>query len=235
VPLQRPAVLDELTALLPPDGLITDPDVVESYRRDRAETVRPGVPLAVVRTRSRAEVQATLGTASRYRVPVVPRGGLSGGAAAIDGCIVLSTERMRSVEVRPDAMVAVVQPGALNVEVKEAARACGLWYPPDPSSFEISSIGGNLATNAGGLCCVKYGVTGQYVLSVKVVLADGTPVRLGRDTIKDVAGYDLKRLFIGSEGTLGVITEATLRLRPAPPPPSLSSPPSRTCAPRASP
>ena len=192
--------------------------MVESYRHDRAETVRPGVPLAVVRTRSRAEVQATLGTASRYRVPVVPRGagsGLSGGAAAIDGCIVLSTERMRSVEVRPDAMVAVVQTGALNVEVKEAARACGLWYPPDPSSFEISSIGGNLATNAGGLCCVKDGVTGDYVLSVEVVLADGTPVRLGRDTIKDVAGHDLKRLFIGSEGTLGVITEATLRLRPA--------------------
>ena len=115
-------------------------------------------------------------------------------------------------------MVAVVQPGLLNVEVKAAARAHDLWYPPDPSSFEICSIGGNLATNAGGLCCVKYGVTTDYVLGLEVVLADGRVVRLGGRTIKDVAGYDLKRLFVGSEGTLGVITEATLRLRPLPPP-----------------
>ena len=115
-------------------------------------------------------------------------------------------------------MVAVVQPGLLNAEVKAAAREHGLWYPPDPSSFEICSIGGNLATNAGGLCCVKYGVTTDYVLGLEVVLADGRAVRLGGRTIKDVAGYDLKRLFVGSEGTLGVITEATLRLRPLPPP-----------------
>src|SRR4029453_9072304 len=96
----------------------------------------------------------------------------------------------------------------------------GLWYPPDPSSFEICSIGGNLATNAGGLCCVRYGVTTDYVLGLEVVLADGRAVRLGGRTIKDVAGYDLKRLFVGSEGTLGVITGATLRLRPLPPPPA---------------
>ena len=102
--------------------------------------------------------------------------------------------------------------------MKAAAREHGLWYPPDPSSFEICSIGGNLATNAGGLCCVKYGVTTDYVLGLEVVLADGRAVRLGGRTIKDVAGYDLKRLFVGSEGTLGVITEATLRLRPLPPP-----------------
>ena len=98
--------------------------------------------------------------------------------------------------------------------MKEAAAEDGLWYPPDPSSFEICSIGGNLATNAGGLCCVKYGVTTDYVLGIEVVLADGRAVRLGGGTIKDVAGYDLKRLFVGSEGTLGIITEATLRLRP---------------------
>ena len=101
---------------------------------------------------------------------------------------------------------------------RAAAREHGLWYPPDPSSFEICSIGGNLATNAGGLCCVKYGVTTDYVLGLEVVLADGRAVRLGGRTIKDVAGYDLKRLFVGSEGTLGIITEATLRLRPLPPP-----------------
>jgi glycolate oxidase len=113
-----------------------------------------------------------------------------------------------------------VQPGLLNAEVKSAAKEHGLWYPPDPSSFEICSIGGNLATNAGGLCCVKYGVTTDYVLGLEVVLADGTAVRLGGRTVKDVAGYDLKRLFVGSEGTLGVITEATLRLRPRPPVPT---------------
>jgi glycolate oxidase len=123
---------------------------------------------------------------------------------------------MRAITIDPAAMLAVAQPGLLNAEVKAAARAHGLWYPPDPSSFEICSIGGNVATNAGGLCCVKYGVTTDYVLGMEVVLADGTALRLGGRTIKDVAGYDLKRLFVGSEGTLGVVTEVTLRLRPLP-------------------
>jgi glycolate oxidase len=127
---------------------------------------------------------------------------------------------MRRVEIDASARLAIAQPGALNVEVKVAARAHGLWYPPDPSSFEICSIGGNVATNAGGLCCVKYGVTTDYVLGLEVVLADGRALRLGGRTIKDVAGYDLKRLFTGSEGTLGVITEVRLRLRPPPPTPT---------------
>jgi glycolate oxidase len=211
------ALLDEL----PADAVVTDPDVVEGYRVDRARTVRPGTPIALVRAGSTADVQATLRVASRCAVPVVVRGagtGLSGGATAVDGCIVLSTERMRAVEIDPVGMTATVGPGLLNAEVKAAAREHGLWYPPDPSSYEICSIGGNLATNAGGLCCVRYGVTTDYVLGLEVVLADGRAVRLGGRTIKDVAGYDLKRLFVGSEGTLGVITEATLRLRPQPPP-----------------
>ncbi|MEX2658227.1 MAG: FAD-linked oxidase C-terminal domain-containing protein [Acidimicrobiales bacterium] len=210
-----------LTEALPPDTVVTDADIVDGYRADRAMTVRPGHPRALVRASSTADVQATMRIASRYGVPVVTRGagtGLSGGSAAIDGCIQLSTERMRAITVDAAAMVATVQPGLLNMEVKAAAREHGLWYPPDPSSFEICSIGGNLATNAGGLCCVKYGVTTDYVLGIEVVLADGRAVRLGGRTIKDVAGYDLKRLFVGSEGTLGVITEATLRLRPTPSP-----------------
>src|SRR5690554_6777866 len=217
----RDTVVAELVAALPAGSVVTDPDVVESYRYDRASTVRPGRPLAVVRAASTAEVQATVRVASTHRVPIVTRGagtGLSGGAAAVDGCITLSTERMRAITVDPAAMVAVVQPGLLNAEVKAAAAEHGLWYPPDPSSFEICSIDGNLATNAGGLCCVRQGVTTDYVLGLEVVLADGRAVRLGGRTIKDVAGYDLKRLFVGSEGTLGIITEATLRLRPAPPP-----------------
>lgn len=175
----------------------------------------------MVRATATADVVAALRIASAHGIPVVTRGagtGLSGGSSAIDGGIVLSTERMRSISVDPMAMTATVQPGLLNVEVKAAAREHGLWYPPDPSSFEICSIGGNLATNAGGLCCVKYGVTTDYVLGLEVVLADGRVLRLGGSTIKDVAGLDLKRLFVGSEGTLGVITEATLRLRPPPPP-----------------
>jgi len=216
-------IVDELRAVLPDGTVVVDPDVVEGYRHDRAMTVRPGTPVALVRATCTADVSATMRIAHRLGVGVVTRGagtGLSGGSAAVDGCITLSTEQMRRVDVDAGAMLAVVQPGALNVEVKEAARGQGLWYPPDPSSYEICSIGGNLATNAGGLCCVKYGVTTDYVLGLEVVLADGTVVRLGGRTVKDVAGLDLKRLFVGSEGTLGVITEATLRLRPAPPPSS---------------
>jgi glycolate oxidase len=215
------AFLAALAAVIPDGALVTDPDIVASYRRDRADTVAGGMPLAVVRASDTADVQATVRTASRHRVAVVPRGagtGLSGGSAGIEGAVTLSTERMRHLVVDAAANTAVVGPGLLNVEVKEAARAHGLWYPPDPSSFEICSIGGNLATNAGGLCCVKYGVTTDYVLGLEVVLADGRVLRLGGATVKDVAGYDLKRLFVGSEGTLGIITEATLRLRPAPPP-----------------
>ncbi len=217
------AVLDALHAAVPRDSVVTDPDVVESYRHDRAMTISPGHPIALVRAGSTAEVRATLEVASRFGVPVVTRGagtGLSGGSSAVDGCITLSTERMRAVRIDRAGMQAVVQPGLLNAELKAAARAEGLWYPPDPSSYEICSIGGNLATNAGGLCCVKYGVTTDYVLGLEVVLADGRTLRLGGSTVKNVAGYDLKRLFIGSEGTLGVITEATLALRPVPPVPT---------------
>ncbi|HUF32439.1 MAG TPA: FAD-linked oxidase C-terminal domain-containing protein [Acidimicrobiales bacterium] len=214
-------ILAELTDALAPGVLVLDPDVVEGYRHDRAMTAPAGTPLALVRATCTADVSTTVAAAARHRVGIVPRGagtGLSGGSSAVDGCITLSTERMRALDVDPAAMLATVGPGLLNAEVKAAAREHGLWYPPDPSSFEICSIGGNLATNAGGLCCVRYGVTTDYVLGIEVVLADGRAVRLGGRTVKDVAGYDLKRLIVGSEGTLGIITEATLRLRPLPPP-----------------
>jgi glycolate oxidase len=213
--------LDELGDELPVGALVTDPHILEGYRRDRAEQTDAGMPLALVRATGTEDVQAVLRFASAHSTPVVPRGagtGLSGGSTAVDGAIVLSLERMRDVEVQPAMRVAIAQPGALNVEVKAAAAAQGLWYPPDPSSFEICSIGGNAATNAGGLCCVKYGVTSDYVLGMQVVLADGTAVRLGGPRLKDVAGFSLAKLFVGSEGTLGVITELTLRLLPAPPP-----------------
>ncbi|HET9875892.1 MAG TPA: FAD-linked oxidase C-terminal domain-containing protein [Mycobacterium sp.] len=210
--------LAELIAELPDGMVVTDPGITEGYRQDRAVDPSAGKPLAVVRPHRTEEVQAILRWASRHRVPVVPRGagsGLSGGATALDDGIVLSTEKMRDITVDPATSTAVCQPGLFNAEVKKAAAEHGLWYPPDPSSFEICSIGGNIATNAGGLCCVKYGVTTDYVLGVQVVLADGTAVRLGGPRLKDVAGLSLTKLFVGSEGTLGVITEVTLRLLPA--------------------
>ncbi|MUL84913.1 MULTISPECIES: FAD-binding oxidoreductase [unclassified Mycolicibacterium] len=209
--------LPTLISELPEGVVVTDPDILASYRQDRAADPGAGTPLAVVRPTRTEEVQTVLRWASAHRVAVVPRGagtGLSGGATALDGGIVLSTEKMRDITVDPVTRVAVVQPGLLNAEVKKAVAAHGLWYPPDPSSFEICSIGGNVATNAGGLCCVKYGVTTDYVLGLQVVLADGTAVRLGGPRLKDVAGLSLTKLFVGSEGTLGVVTEVTLRLLP---------------------
>lgn len=216
------ALVDELVTRLPAGSVVVDRDVMAPYRFDRSNVADAGWPLAVVRATSTADVQQVLTWASCHRVPVVPRGAgtsLAGGSLAVEGCVVLSLERMRQVTVDPVAGVAVCQPGALNVEVKQAAAEHGLWYPPDPSSFEICSIGGNVATNAGGSCCVKYGVTSDYVLGLQVVLADGRALRLGGRTVKDVAGFDLKRLFVGSEGTLGVVTEVVVRLRPALPPP----------------
>ncbi len=215
--------LDELAAELPVGAVVTDRDILEGYRRDRAAQPDAGMPVALVRATGTDDVQTVLRIATSHRIPVVPRGagtGLSGGSSAVDGAIILSLERMRDVDVQPEMRVAIAQPGAFNAEVKAAAAARGLWYPPDPSSFEICSIGGNAATNAGGLCCVKYGVTSDYVLGLQVVLADGTAVRLGGPRLKDVAGFSLVKLFVGSEGTLGVITELTLRLLPAPPPAS---------------
>jgi glycolate oxidase len=209
-----------LIAELPDGAVLTDRDLMASYRQDWARDPKAGWPIAVVRATCTADVQATLRWAAAGRVPVVPRGagsGLSGGATAVDGGIVLSLEKMRAITIDPVSRVAVTEPGLLNVEVKQAAAEHGLWYPPDPSSFEICSIGGNAATNSGGLCCVKYGVTSDYVLGMQVVLADGTAVRLGGPRLKDVAGLSLTKLFVGSEGTLGVITELTLRLVPAQP------------------
>lgn len=211
------ATLAGLNSELPDGIVVTDPDILASYRQDRALDPAAGTPMAVARPRRTEDVQTVLRWASKHRVAVVPRGmgtGLSGGATAVDGGIVLSTEKMRDIAVDPVTRTAVAQPGLLNSEVKEAVAAYGLWYPPDPSSFEICSIGGNIATNAGGLCCVKYGVTTDYVLGLQVVLADGTAVRLGGPRLKDVAGLSLTKLFVGSEGTLGVITEVTLRLLP---------------------
>ena len=224
-PEQRDAggrrIIDELASMLPPEAIITDPQAMGTYRQDRAVDPNAGVPMAVVLPLTTQHVQATIQWAAKHRIPVVPRGagtGLSGGATAMSSGIVLSTERMRSITIDPVTRTAVVQPGLLNAEVKAAATARGLWYPPDPASYEICTIGGNAATNAGGLCCVKYGVTSDYILGMEVVVADGRAVRLGGPRLKDVAGLSMLKLFVGSEGTLGIITELTLRLLPPAPP-----------------
>jgi glycolate oxidase len=212
--------IDELLAQLPAGRLLTDVDVVEAYRRDEARLVEPGRPLGVVLAHDVGDVQTTLRWATKHRIPVVARGagtGLSGGATAIDGCVVVSLAKMSAVvEVNVDDQLAVVEPGVINADLQKAAAAHELMFAPDPASFEISTIGGNIATNAGGLRCVKYGVTREAVLGLEVVLADGRVLNTGRRTVKGVAGYDLTALFVGSEGTLGIVTQATVKLRPRP-------------------
>ncbi|SDP84411.1 FAD-binding oxidoreductase [Lentzea jiangxiensis] len=213
-------LLAELRTAVGDQGVLTDADVTASYQRDMMPLAPYGSPLAVVFPVSTEQVQAVVRACARHRVPIVPRGagsGLSGAANAIEGCVVLVTTKMNAiVEIDADNRLAVVEPGVVNLDLRGAVEKNGLFYPPDPSSYDWCTIGGNLSTNAGGLCCVKYGVTTDSVLGLEVVLADGEVLRTGRRTVKGVAGYDLAKLFIGSEGTLGVITQATLALRPLP-------------------
>jgi glycolate oxidase len=212
-------VVAALVEGLPPDAVVVDDDVVAAYSVDRAMFCPVGKALALVHARSTADVQHVMRIASSHSVPVVPQGarsGLSGAANAVDGCILLSLEKMDEVlEIDVANRLVVTQPGVYNAELSRRVAQEGLFYPPDPSSWEFCSIGGNISTNSGGLCCVKYGVTTDYVLGLEVVLASGEVLRTGRRTVKGVAGYDLTRLFVGSEGTLGVVTEITLMLRPA--------------------
>jgi glycolate oxidase len=222
VPPER--TVRELAGNVDAEVIITDPDVMAGYVRDQAPRLPAGAPAAVVTPRTTAEVAAVVSVAALLGVPIVPRGGgsgLAGGANAIENCVVVSLHRMDSV-VHIDAFeqLIVVQPGVITADVRRAAAAHQLWYAPDPSSHEISTIGGNVATNAGGLCCAKYGVTRDSVVSLEVVLPNAAVVRLGSTTRKGVVGYDLMGLLVGSEGTLGIVTEITLRLRPMPHPPS---------------
>jgi len=218
----RVAFLAALRKALPSVRLLTDEADREPYRNDETAYLSAGLPLAVALPVTTAEVSALVRLAAEHRIPVVPRGagtGLSGGAAGIDGGLTIAFSRMdRVLEIDRANLCVVVQPGMINADLKKAVAEEGLFYAPDPASYEMCSIGGNLGTNAGGLCCVKYGQTRDSVLGLEVVLADGSVIRTGGRNIKDVAGYALTHLFVGSQGTLGVITEATLRLRPTPPP-----------------
>ncbi|PWJ48301.1 glycolate oxidase [Quadrisphaera granulorum] len=209
------------------DGLVADlsdwsvePTALQAARRDRSGVPAPGDPAVVVRARSVAEVQHTARWCSATRTPLVVRGagsGLAGAATAGAGVVVLDLSRLdRIVEVDPVDQVAVVEAGVVTAALDAAAAEHGLMYAPDPGSVGISTIGGNIATNAGGLRGAKHGVTREAVLALDVVLADGRLIHVGRRTLKGVTGYDLVGLFTGSEGTLGVVVGATLRLLPRP-------------------
>jgi len=216
------ALVAAIRATLPDVRLLSDAVDREAYRLDETAYLSAGLPLAVALPTTTEEVAALVRLAAEHRVPIVPRGagsGLSGGAAGIEGALTIALTGMdRILEIDHGNLCVVTEPGILNADLKAAVAAEGLFYAPDPASQDICSIGGNLGTNAGGLCCVKYGQTRDAVLSLEVVLADGSVIRTGGKNIKDVAGYSLTHLFVGSQGTLGIITEATLRLRPSPPP-----------------
>lgn len=214
--------LEELDRVLPAGRVVTDPDRIAAVLHDHAPVHPAGTPRALAIPRSTQEVAAAVRTAAAWRVPVVARGGgtgLAGGANAVDGCLTLSlTELNAIIELDVADRLAVVQPGVITADLRAAAAEVGLFYPPDPASMGSCTIGGNIATNAGGMCCVKYGVTSDFVRDLEVVLASGEVIRTGHRTVKGVTGYDLTGLMTGSEGTLGIITEATLTLRPAPAP-----------------
>lgn len=209
----------QLKKLLPADALILAPDRLKAYAGDKWFAAHQ--PDAVVLPRNTQSVSRILAFANRHKIPVTARGagyGYVGGCVPICGGIVLSLERMnRILEINQKDFVAVVQPGANTKRIQDVAERKGLFYPPDPASRADNFIGGNIATNAGGPRCLKYGVTRDYILGLEVVLADGRILRLGGRTHKNKTGFDLVKLFVGSEGLLGVITEATLKLIPLPP------------------
>ncbi|GAA2014306.1 glycolate oxidase subunit GlcD [Catenulispora yoronensis] len=218
-PLSPIAIDADLRRIVGPEHVEIRPAALVPYRTD-ATFGFSGVPQAVVRPGSTEEVARILRWADRHRIPIVPRGAgtsLAAGAVPVQGGVVLALTRMdRVVAVDPVDLTAVVQPGVTTQTLARAVAEYGLHYPPDPGSQRVSTLGGNVATNAGGLHGLKYGNTGGYVLGVEAVLADGEVIRAGGRLLKDVAGYDLVRLLTGSEGTLAVLTELTLALRPAP-------------------
>ena len=211
------SIIDELTSALGPTKVVVDATALAPYAVDQAPVLDYQLPQAVVLAESVDDVQATVRVCAARGVALVARGagtGVSGGAHASEGCVVLSLERMNHIlDLNADDETAVVEPGVINADLNAAAAVHGLMYAPDPASFKMSTIGGNVATNAGGLRCAKYGVTRDSVLALDVVLADGSLIHTGHQTFKGVAGYDLTGLFVGSEGTLGIVVGVTVRLK----------------------
>ncbi len=214
----RYALINEIAALIGPEHLLTAPEDCWTYAYDATDQAR--MPEAVVFPGSAAQISQILRLANEHRFPVTPRGagsGRSGGAVPIAGGVVLVLTRLnRILEIAPADLVAVVEPGVILAKLKAAVAAQGLYYPPDPSSADFCTIGGNVAECAGGAVAVQYGVTRDYVLGITVVLPTGEIIDAGSRTMKGVVGYDLTRLFLGSEGTLGVISRIILKLVPQP-------------------
>ena len=211
-------VIHELEAIVGQENLLSNPEDRWTYAYDSTDLT--SLPDLVVFPGSAEEISAIVRLANQHRFPVVPRGagsGRAGGSVPIKGGVVLVTTRLnRILEINPEDLVAVVEPGVVTGVLKRAAADKGLYYPPDPSSADFCTIGGNVATSAGGAMAVQYGVTRDYVLALTVVLPTGEIIEAGARTMKSVVGYDLTRLFLGSEGTLGVITRIVLRLVPQP-------------------
>jgi glycolate oxidase len=215
----RADAVAELARLFPADRLVLDAEQRAAYGRDESE-LGTAPPDVVVRVERAEDVQAVFGVAARHRVPVVPvgaRSGKSGGVMALEGGIAVSLERMnRILEISPEDGLARVEPGVITGQLQAEVEKHGLFYPPDPNSLELCSIGGNVAENAGGPRALKYGVTRDYVLGLTAVLPTGELLRVGKRSIKGVAGYDVTALLVGSEGTLGIVTEITVKLLPRP-------------------
>jgi len=215
-------IAELLRSHLPDESIIEDPAAIIAQSEDSARIPLTGRAAVVVRPRTTAQVSAILALAHREGAPVIAQGGRSGlvgGAAAVEGAILLDLRGMdRIVRIDELERVAVVQPGVIVADLQRAAAARGLFYAPDPASAQLATIGGTIATNAGGMRCIKYGVTREAVRSLEVVLADGAVVRTRPATVKGVAGLDITSLIVGSEGTLAVVTEATLGLLPEPGP-----------------
>lgn len=210
--------LENLKKVLPDESVVQDEIVLSENSRDFGQlSEKPINPIAVVFPTEAQQVQQLMQLATEFGMPVISRGagtGVSGGVHVLGEAVILNLSRMnRILDIRPDDEIAVVEPGVINHDLNVAVAKFGLMYAPDPASYKMSTLGGNVATNAGGLRCAKYGVTRESVLSLDVVLADGRLIRVGKNTFKGVAGYDLTALFTGSEGTLGVVVRAVLRLR----------------------
>ncbi|MBN2568525.1 MAG: FAD-binding protein, partial [Deltaproteobacteria bacterium] len=201
------------------DCIVRKEEKLAEYGKDAGEISH--APEIVIEATSSVQIERLLCLANLHRFPVTPRGlgtGLAGGSVPIHGGVLLSLARMnRIISIEEDNMIAIVEPGVLTLDLKEAVRKKGLFYPPDPASLDTSSVGGNAATNAGGPSCVKYGTTRDYILGIEAVLPSGKTIKTGVATRKGVVGYDLLGLIVGSEGTLGVITKLTLKLIPHPP------------------
>lgn len=214
----KPSVVRDLKNIVGTANLTASPEDLVAYSYDATRT--ESLPWAVARPADAGEISAVMKLANRERFPVVPRGagsGMSGGSVPSRGGLVLSLERMnRILEIDEQDLIAVVEPGVVTGDLQQAVEKRGLFYPPDPASSRFCTIGGNVAECAGGLRAVKYGVTRDYVLGLEAVLPTGEIVTTGARTLKSVAGYDLTRLIIGSEGTLGIVTKVTLRLLPLP-------------------